>query len=304
MSLPELRHETHTAHWGWQEHRYFGHRVFDELAGRETLTGLTVLSVLGRRLSGDGCSVVDDAACTLTLADPRIWPLKLTRLIAAYGSTLPAAAAGLLSEQDARIGPWTTAKGAELLLAFDAAIGARVDEPEFVRGLVKAYLDEHRFVWGFGTPFRGQDERLVAFRSCIQQRARHSLRFWRLMDAVSVVVREERGTEPNMGIAVAAAFLDLDLTPHQVGSLTSALMQHMFLAHAVEASAEGASLRELPTAYVDYVGHAPRVSERARDLGALGSAPLEPAPHARPHFWLGDAVAGSAPGSPESTSAE
>jgi hypothetical protein len=83
------------------------------------------------------------------------------------------------------------------------------------------------------------------------------------MDAVSSVVREVRGTEPNMGIAVAAAFLDLGLTTHQVGSLSSALMQHMFLAHAVEGSAQGASLRELPATYVDFIGQAPRSSPRA-----------------------------------------
>ena len=263
MSLPELTQGTRTAHWGWHEHRYFGQRVFAELAGRESLTGLTVLSVLGRRLPSDAFGVVDDAACTLTLADPRIWPLKLTRLIAAYGSTLPAAAAGLLSEEDARIGPWTTAKGAELLLAFDAALGARAEEPEAVREVVQAYLAEHRFVWGFGTPFRGEDERLVAFRTCIQRRQRENQRFWRLMNSVSSIVGEARGTEPNMGIAVAAAFLDLGLTPHEVGSLTSALMQHMFLAHAIEGSSTGASLRELPSAYVDFAGHAPRTSPRA-----------------------------------------
>lgn len=266
MSLPELTHETRTAHWGWDEHRYFGHRVFEQLAGHESLTGLTVLSVLGRRLSNDECAIVDDVACTATLADPRIWPLKLTRLIAAYGSTLPAAAAGLLSEEDARIGPWTTAKSAEVLLAFDAAIGSRVHEPEALRAIVKGYLDEHRFVWGFGTPFRGKDERLVAFRKCIRQRERQDLRFWNLMDAVSAVVHEQRGVEPNMGIAIAAAFLDLGMTPHQVGSLCSALMQHMFLAHAVEGSAQGASLRELPPAYVEFDGHAPRSSPRADEL--------------------------------------
>jgi hypothetical protein len=267
MSLPQLTQETRTAHWGWDEHRYFGHRVFEQLAGHESLTGLTGLSVLGRRLSPDECAVVDDVACTATLADPRIWPLKLTRLIAAYGSTLPAAAAGLLSEQDARIGPWTTAKSAEVLLAFDAAIGSRVDDPETVRALVLRYLEEHRFVWGFGTPFRGKDERLVAFRECMRQRGRQDLRFWRLMNEVSAVVREQRGVEPNMGIAIAAAFLDLGMTPHQVGSLTSALMQHMFLAHAVEGSAQGASLRELPADYVEFDGCAPRSSPRAEEAG-------------------------------------
>ena len=265
MSLPELTQDTRTAHWGWHEHRYFGHRVFEQLAGRETLTGLTVLSVLGRRLASEACAVVDDVACTLTLADPRIWPLKLTRLIAAYGSTLPAAAAGLLSEEGARIGPWTGAKSAEVLLGFDAALGSRVDEPEFVRSVVKEHLDAHRFVWGFGTPFRGEDERLVAFRECIRRRGRESLHFWRLMEVLSSAVREVRGTEPNMGIAVAAAFLDLGLTARQVGSLSSALMQHMFLAHAVEGSAQGASLRELPASYVDYTGQGPRSSPRASE---------------------------------------
>jgi len=265
MSLPELTHDTRTAHWGWHEHRYFGHAVFEELTGRETLTGLTVLSVLGRRLASDACGVVDDAACALTMADPRIWPLKLTRLIAAYGATLPAAAAGLLSEEEARIGPWAMAKSAEVLLAIDAALGDQIDDPEAVRRVVKAYLEEHRFVWGFGTPFREKDERLVSFRACILRRKRETGRYWRLMDAVSAVVSEVRHPEPNMGIATAAAFLDLGMTAHQVGALTSALMQHMFLAHAVEGSAQGASLRELPTSYVDFVGHSPRSSPRASE---------------------------------------
>jgi len=265
MSLPELTHETRTAHWGWDEHRYFGHRVFEELAGKETLTGLTVLSVLGRRLSPDETGVVDDAACTLTLADPRIWPLKLTRLVAAYGATLPAAAAGLLSEEDARIGPWTGARAAELLVELRAAIGERVDDQAFVREVVHAYLAQHRFVWGFGTPFRGRDERLVALRECMRRRGRDALAHWRLMDAISDVVVEARGTQPNMGMGFAAAFLDLALSPHQVGALASAVMQHMFMAHAVEGSAQGASLRELPERYVAFAGRAPRLSPRAED---------------------------------------
>ncbi len=41
---------THCAHWGFHEHRYFGHEVFEDLLGQETFTGLTVLAVLGRRL--------------------------------------------------------------------------------------------------------------------------------------------------------------------------------------------------------------------------------------------------------------
>jgi len=100
---PVLR--TRSAHWGYEEHRYFGHAVFAELRGRESFVGLTALSVLGRRLSADVCALLDEAAVCLTLADPRIWPLKLTRVVAAYGQAIPAAAAGLLIQEGARIGP-------------------------------------------------------------------------------------------------------------------------------------------------------------------------------------------------------
>jgi len=41
MTKPTL--QTASAHWGWDEHRYFGHGVFQDLAGRESLTGLTAL---------------------------------------------------------------------------------------------------------------------------------------------------------------------------------------------------------------------------------------------------------------------
>ena len=48
MTLPVI--PTRSAHWGWDEHQYFGHAVFGELAGNESLTGMVALSVLGRRL--------------------------------------------------------------------------------------------------------------------------------------------------------------------------------------------------------------------------------------------------------------
>src|SRR4051794_38104091 len=115
MSQAPPRLSTRSAHWGYDEHRYFGHAVFEELRGRESLADLTALSILGRRLSPETCALLDEAAVCLTMADPRIWPLKLTRVIAAYGRAVPALAAGLLIQEDARIGPWTMLKAAESL---------------------------------------------------------------------------------------------------------------------------------------------------------------------------------------------
>ena len=254
--------KTLTAHMGWDEHRYFGRAVLEDLAGKESLTWLMALSILGRELPRECYAVLDDAAGALTLADPRIWPLKLTRLIAAYGSTIPAAAAGLLIEEQARIGPWACAKAAELLSTFEARIASQRGE---LGNVVKEYLAEHRFVWGFGTPFRARDERLVAFRACIARRGRSEGRYWRTLELVANEIRDARRTEPNIGVAIAAAFLDMGITPHEVGAMATALMQHMFFANAIEGAGEsGHVLRLLPDECVSYVGREPRTSPRSR----------------------------------------
>ena len=254
---------TRTAHMGWDEHRYFGRAVFEDLTGKESLTYLTALSILGRELPRDCYPVLDDAACALVLADPRIWPLKLTRLVASYGSTVPAAAAGLLIEEDARVGPWACTKAAEELSSFEARIGSRT-EPEHVRSVVEEYLAAHRFVWGFGTPFRERDERLVAFRACITRRGKSEGRYWRTLGLIADEIREARRAAPNIAIAIAAAFLDMGMTPHQIGAMTAAIMQHMFFAHAIEGAGDsGHVLRLLPDECLRYVGREPRTSPRA-----------------------------------------
>jgi hypothetical protein len=243
--------------------------VFQELAGHESLTSLTALSVLGRRLSADQCALLDDAAVCLTLADPRIWPLKLTRVIAAHGGMTAAAAAGLLIQEDARIGPWACVKAAELLVELHLQLVGTGFDAEAVDAVVLAYLDKHPFVWGFGTPFRKRDERLVAFRACLERRGRRRLPFMRTFDAIAEVVTRSRHAQPNIVMALAATFLDLGLDVHEVGPLCTALMQHMFFAHAVEGARQAPpALQRLPDRCIDYTGREARQSPRALAAGA------------------------------------
>lgn len=262
---------TRCAHWGWDEHQYFGYRVFGELLGSESLTGLTALSVLGRRLDGDALALLDDAAVALTLADPRIWPLKLSRTLASYGGSIAGAAGGLVVQGDSRIGPWTVQKAAELLAAWHARLCGGHETPEAV---VRDYLRSHRFVWGFGTPFRPKDERLVAFERRVEVRGRDQLGFWKLFRSASEVVQLLRATPPNMGMGVAAALLDLGVRPSETGTLATALMFHMFVANAMEgASAPSDTLRQLPDGSISYKGRAPRSSpvEASRCEGTSSS---------------------------------
>ncbi len=254
---------TRCAHWGWVDHQYWGHAVFAELAGRESLTGLLALSVVGRRLSKDCCDVLDDIACVSTLADPRIWPLKLTRLVAAYGSTMPAVAAGLLILQTARIGPWKTADAAAVLVELHDSIGGRTDDDSIVRRKVEVFLSKHRMISGFGAPFHEHDERLVALRGCMRTRERDQLPYWRTMDAVARAVLSLRELYPNLALGLAAAFLDMGMTTAEVGPLCTILCQHMFFANAVEGAQQSPPLlRDLPDCHISYVGRAPRISPK------------------------------------------
>jgi hypothetical protein len=262
--------------------------VFDELAGKESFTGLLALSILGRRLSPEHSAILDDVAGVVTLADPRIRPLKLTRLVASYGATIPAVAAGLLMEEGARIGPMTTVPAARALRDFHEALEGGPPEPELVARLVGRYLESHRFVWGFGTPFRSSDERLVAFRECMRLRGRDTLPYWQTMEAVAIAVQRARNAEPNIGIALAAAMLDMDFSPEQIGALVAALMQHMFFGHAFEEAQDpSAVLAHLPDAAVEYVGREPRMSPSMMASRASGTVPAG---------GSGDAAAKGTPG--------
>lgn len=268
MTLPALVVPTRSAHWGWDEHRYFGHKVFEELAGHESFMGLTALSVLGRRLPAEDCAVLEDAANTLTMADPRIWPLKLTRVVASYGGTVAAAAAGLLVEEGAQIGPWACGRAAEVLEKMHAEIAGREGDDDHVRDIVSRYLEKHAFIWGFGTPFRPRDERLIAFRRCMIEKGRHARAHYRTMEAVANAVRQLRRAEPNIVLALAAVCLDMGLGVEEIGPVATTLMQHMFFAAAVEGARQTPSvLRELPDAYVAYIGPEPRTSPRAARTG-------------------------------------
>ena len=121
---------TRVARAGYEEHRFFSWGVFGELTGRETLSGLVAMAVSGRRLDPGEVAMLDDIAAVLTVADPRIWPLKVGRLAASYGGALEGLAAGILSLDCLYVGGYrTTPTAARMLLELAARLGPDVEDP-------------------------------------------------------------------------------------------------------------------------------------------------------------------------------
>ncbi len=261
MTVPEL--STRVGHAAWGENYYFGHAVNAELAGSESYTGLVALAVGGKRLSHEDRAVLDDIAVVMTVADARIWPLKMARVIASYGSTLPGVAAANLCIERAMIGHWTSGSAAALLVEIEGAVSGNVDDRDAVAVAARRILESERRLMGFGVPFRECDERVESLRRCLTARAKHTGRYWRLLETLSEVLAELKGLRPNVGAAVGAACLDLGFDPHEVSLLSVALGQTDYLANAREgAQSAPEMLRNLPESMVNYVGRAPRQSPR------------------------------------------
>jgi hypothetical protein len=254
---------TRVARARWDDHRFRGWGALHELAGHESYLGMTALAATGRRLDAEDRAVLDDLAVILSgAADPRIWPLKITRLVGSYGGTIAGFVAGQLCTECDTIGPWVTGPAGRLLVTLAEASGQSAGE-EFA-AIVRSALKDIRRLPGFGVAFRPRDERLLALRRRLEVRGRTSRPWWTLLERVAGVVRADRGIEPNVAVACAAALLDMGMTPREAQTVTNFANQNTFIANAIEAADQSsATLRELPLTCLRYDGREPRETPRA-----------------------------------------
>jgi hypothetical protein len=252
-------------HAEWGDNRAFGHSVAQELAGKESYVGLLSLAVAGRRLTPDECALLDDLAVVITVADPRIWPLKLVRVVSSYGGCLAAFAAGELCLDEAFIGHFTTGEAAKMLVETRRALGNRCFELDALTEHVRGLLEQGKRLLGIGVPFRPVDERVTMLMDRVRTRGRADLAFWRLFLLFQTALERVKKLRPNIGLAAAALCLDLGFLPRECGILVASLGSADFLANAVEGSRQApAVLRELPNSAVVYRGCEPRMSPRLR----------------------------------------
>jgi hypothetical protein len=236
-------------------HRFFGHDLFDDLLPDTTMAGLLFLSVTGRIPTAPQLRLLDRLAVVTSVADGRIWPLKLTRLGAAYGSVLPGFAAGQLAIEGETIGMWPVTTAARQLFEFSASKAGTTERVDAVRRWI-----------GFGVPFRREDERVLALTAYLAREGWTRRRFFRAHARLAGEIRARRNLEPNIVSVVAALMLDMGCSPEQSGALAFFLNVNVFVAHAFEsASAPSASLQDLGRA-TEFRGRAPRDTPRKRAL--------------------------------------
>jgi hypothetical protein len=252
------------------DNAFCGYAVNAELAGTTSWASAFSLAIGGPLLDDARAALVTDIAVCSLAADPRIWPLKMARLVAAYGVTLPAVAVGHLALEGAVVGAEPTGKAAETLVAWGERLGPDPSQDK-IGELLDELLSRGRAA-GFGVAFRALDERVAGIRRCLEKRGRTNGRYWRLLDALDGRMRERRKVQLNLAMASAAALLDVGFTPKQIRLWMSAYLDLCFYANAAEeAELQSESLRVLPANCVIYVGRAPRLSPRAEAKRTLDS---------------------------------
>jgi hypothetical protein len=247
---------TRVAHAGFDEHVFFGHPIFGQLAGRTTSSGMFLLALTGRVASDEDCTLVDDFMACVTMADPRIWPLKITRTVGSYGNFLPALAAGYLAIDEGAVGPASVEPAMHQMRELVLLTDGRVRDVEAVERAFAELRRRTPQLAGFGVPFRRRDERVEALCVRVRARGRHERTYWALLETLREILRRgEKKLELNLASAMAALALDLEIEPAVGPLLGTVLLSPCFFANASEASREPASaLRNLPDSHVEYVG--------------------------------------------------
>jgi hypothetical protein len=191
--------------------------------------------------------------------DARVWPLKLTRLLASWGDPVAGHFGGQLVTAGRVMGPGVVRHAASFLEGIDHIVGASPSD-SVVSAAVGAWRQAHPGpVAGFGVPFRRVDERRAALLKFVGDGPLSRGRFFRLhLQVEAALAAVTPNLSPNIGLSAAALLLDIGIAVERCGLAVNVLMAPIFLAHAIEAAATDGALNSLPISLIQYQGAAAR----------------------------------------------
>ncbi|MFV8755018.1 hypothetical protein ACNOYE_31090 [Nannocystaceae bacterium ST9] len=239
------------------DNRFLGRSVFADWSRDMTGQIDAVLAILGvREITASEREVLRLISLCTTSPDARIWPLKLTRLIASYGDAAAGYYGGQLVSTSKIMGPGTASSAGRALHWIGERVGEDPSDAAVAEALAAWRARGEGRIGGFGVPFRDVDERRVALLQLCAGTPIERRRHWRLHLQVVAAMPE---LEPNCVISIAALLLDIEVAPAQCGLALALAMGHVFLAHAVEAAAiDGARAHAIPADMVEFRGAARR----------------------------------------------
>jgi hypothetical protein len=244
------------------DNRFCGRSVNRELAGRASFWQLLSIAVGHPGISTTDSDVLDALSSCCCAADPRIWPLKLGRLAAAFGDRV-AGLCATFSGATGLYGPRTTVRCGRWIEHALGDVG-----PSFSSDDIRTYIDKQidagaSLSLAFGVPHREQDERVVALVDYLTIRGRLEHTAWRFLAIAAEHMLRSQQKPINIAAAAAATMLDIGFAPRQMELISYAVLLPAIAANMQEGGDEPSSLLQVvDPAKVRYVGRPARGSER------------------------------------------
>ncbi len=239
------------------DNRFFGRSAYADWCERMTDASDGILVALGVADPSPAAREALRLAMLGTMSpDARVWPLKLTRLLASHGDPLAGFFGAQLVSAGKVMGPGAALHAARALRYIGDVVGDDPTDAELTAAIAAWKARCGGRIGGFGVPFRDIDERRVHLLRLIAGGPLAGGRYFRLHERVAAVMHP---LQPNVALTVAALFLDVGIDAERAGVALAVMMSHVFLGHALEAAdQDGARLHDLPADVVEYRGVAPR----------------------------------------------
>ncbi len=252
---------TRVGHAGLGEHLFLGLQVYRDLLLRSTPAGLIALSILGRPLDDRAVRLAHRMAEVFTIADPRVPPLFVTRIVAGEGRPTTGVACGLMACANGRIGSGIAGAVAQMLLDLHNDLPSDRSGPQLADWLMQR-RDSGKAMPGLGIPFRTRDDRVDAINRAMESEG-HDGVYWKTCLALQAVSEPAIGLPPNITLCYGALCLDMGFEPAGAELFANMVGLHCFTANAAEAERQRDEVvRRLPPEHVDYCGTGPRRSPR------------------------------------------
>lgn len=207
------------------DHELRGQLVFADLLGKKSFIQVAALAVAGVALTRSDADLLDDIGVLAQLADPRIWPLAVTRTIATNGGTLAEAVVAGIATLCTR--QMTGIPSAELIRFLE-----RIEPGQSVEEVVRDALERGERIPGVGRPVLRGDERVRPMLATMSRYGRLDGPSMRLALELDAVLAREKGLGVNSAGFCGALMRDLGFSANAAAAFCLIYFIVPILTHA------------------------------------------------------------------------
>ena len=255
--------QTRVGHQGDGRHTFMGYPVWGDELEALPLVARMLVAITGRLPSEHEIALAGCIPPTFSIADPRIPPLFLSRVVATHGSALSGIGAFVIACSRGKFGPSETADVARLLIEASDASSTWEDD-NAVESWLRQRLAQQGRLPGFGHPLGVRDNGGATLARLVSNLG-HDGRFWGLGLRLHRISTATLNLSSNVNLGFAAICLDIGIQPEATSTFITLMGLHTATANSLEASEQRDEvLRQLPLEYVEYRGREGRLSPRAK----------------------------------------